>query len=371
MNVLKKIGLPGLVLAALVLFVAPLMAHADEHPDWANCEICKHVFEDMELLMACEYNVADWSEGLIFNLSLKNADLMPRFRAMEKQDRAVSEKFKAMDRKESSKKLCPMCNQYFAFLDRGLHEERIETPTGTILIARANDAALRKDMHAWAAGVRQAVAEFDMQLAAGQAGQGECCGTCGGTLAAAAKEKADCCGTCGGTCTTCPDAATCSGDCTGSCPGCAANKAAAKIPEAMIEQMKACYLCKAYADQPEMMTAAQMKMSKTNNGFVMNTTVLDKRNLERYQAFEKKFHEKICELREESWEKSRNKVCEMCRMFCDLENEGAVMDWGLTDTGTVSVFVAVDPALVKKLHDLYATLKAYENVDMFTEETAR
>jgi hypothetical protein len=382
MNVLKKLGLPGLVMAALVLFIAPSMAHTNEQPDWADCAICQHVFEDMELLMACEYSVSDWSEGLIFNMSLKDAGLMPRFRAMEKKDKAMSEKFRAMDRKASSEKLCGMCNQYFAFLDKGLEEERLETPTGTILIARTDDAALRKEMHAWADGVRQAVAAFDMELAAGQAGAADCCGTCGGTAAkaaeccgtcggamadAAAAKAADCCGTCGGTCSDCPDAATCSGSCSDS-----AEKPVAQIPDFMLEQMKKCYLCKAYCDQPEMLTAATMKISMTNNGFVMNTTVLEKDDLERYQDFERMFHEKICELKEESsWEDARKKICDMCRQFCDLDHEGAVMDWGVTDTGTVSVFVSSDPEMVKKLHNLGKMLLAYENMDLFSEEAPK
>ncbi len=44
--------------------------------EWANCELCKSTFEDMELIMACDYNVSNWSGGLMTVINLKKPELM-------------------------------------------------------------------------------------------------------------------------------------------------------------------------------------------------------------------------------------------------------------------------------------------------------
>jgi len=393
MCILKNLGLLGLMFATLVLFTAPLAAQAGDQPDWANCEMCKHAFEDMDLIMSCDYTVSDWSQGLIFNLSLKNPDLLPRLRAMEKQDEALSAKFIAMDRKASTAKLCSMCNQYLVFIDKGMQEERIETPTGSILIAKGGNPALIKELHSWGDSIRQAMASFDMSaLAAESACSGDCDGNCaacaakaktecsgecdGDCAACAAKAKTECSGDCDGDCAACAAAATCSGDCTGDCPGCAAKaageKAVAQIPEFMLEEMKKCHLCKTYLDYPDMMTAAKMKVIDLKNGFIINSTVLDKKNLERYQELEKIMHVKIEDLKKEApWDDAKKKICSFCCQFCELEREGAVMDWSLTDTGSVMVVIGKDPMLVQKIHTLGTMIKAYEDMSAFPEGDAK
>jgi hypothetical protein len=317
---ITRIAPAGLI--ALVLCLWALPAAAQEDSAWMNCEICKHVMNDMDLLMACDYSIADWSQGAIFTLALKKPELMERFRALEEVDKKLSDQFIAMSADARKGKLCPHCEKYFEFCDRGLEDERIQTPTGTIIVTYTSDPALVKDVHAWTAASRKQMEEFDMSALAGM-------------------EKCDCGGT---------------------CPACAGKQPAAEVPEFMLEAMKNCYLCQPYVEHPEMFTAADCKIIKLKTGMAVVSTVKDRSMLEKYHAFEQAFHDRVDKLMQAGdFADAKKKVCMFCGQFCDLAHEGALMEWSNTDSGSMSVFLSDKPELVKKIHGLAMQMEALNN----------
>ena len=155
----------SLVTAGLVLFLfqAPALS-GEEEPPWADCEICGMVFKDVELMKAVDYKIHKWSEGVIYTICLKNPALMPRLRAFEEKDRVITEKFKKMGAKECSESLCQHCADFFAFVRKGVTEERVDTPTGWIMVTRTADPGLCKEYHAWADKITEAMKEFEKEM---------------------------------------------------------------------------------------------------------------------------------------------------------------------------------------------------------------
>jgi len=367
MRTWKRNSLAHLVLA-LVVLATPVVAQ--DLGEFMNCEICSAVFQDMELIAACDYAVHDWSHGTVTTLELNNPAFMQKLRDFEKHDKAMCAKFMNMTDAECGDKLCGGCADYFKFRRKGLEEERIETPKGTIVLTRTSDPALLKEVHSWSARMREMMASFDpAAFGAPSAKTESCCGTCStaeatcsitetacsakatcsseGTCSLTAEKSADCCGTC-------TSASTCTAD------AAEAGKAAmAMIPPAMLEEMKKCALCTLMMEQPEMMFAAKPEVVTLKTGVVFSDTVIDKANVKKYHAFQTKFHDRIEELKvNESWESAKGKVCSFCWKFAELDEAGAIIDWSCTDGGTVTVITSKEPAVVEKIHALAEEVKA-------------
>jgi hypothetical protein len=128
----------------------------------ANCGICKNIMQNTDLLTGCDYSISDWSQGVIFSVNVKNPKILETFRAFEKVEKKLCEKYKSMDCEAQAKSLCPACVQYFAFMKRGLKEERIQTPTGSLTLVKAECPKLLAEVHAWSAEMRKDMASFDM-----------------------------------------------------------------------------------------------------------------------------------------------------------------------------------------------------------------
>jgi len=123
----------------------------------AKCEICKLITEQPELMAACDYSLADWSQGLIISVNVKKPELMKQLRAFEEREKKACKKFEKMSGKDMAKSLCPFCVEYFSFIKKGTKEERVQTPAGTITILTAKDPALIKELHAWSSKFRKSM----------------------------------------------------------------------------------------------------------------------------------------------------------------------------------------------------------------------
>jgi len=313
----------------------------DESAAFANCEICKDIFKHMDLMVATDYDVADFTNGAVFTLHLRNPKLMDEFRAVEKMDKENCEKYANLGDDELDKRLCPFCSEYFKLRKRGLEEERISTPTGSLLVLNTTDPALLKDLHTYTNQVRQMLATMDMsQLAPEAASAKSCTGTCGDKAVA---KSGDCCGTCGGTC----------GD-----------KAVAKkeIPPEMLASFRKCAICKDFADHPELMNMADMNVAFVKEGIVITNFVVNPKDLELYHSFNKKFHSKVDAMKKGSYEDFTGKICDWCRKFAALEHDGAHMDWANINSGTMSVITAEDENLVAQIHGLGKMMQQYNEM---------
>lgn len=276
----------------------------------ADCEICKAVFQDMELISACDYSVTDTSDGVIFSLYLKKPELMPRFRSFHEADKERCGEFKAMAAEKRSKKLCTLCNEYFDLIQRGLKEETVDTRNGALGITRTSDKALLKDLHDWSARVRTMMASLEnMDFAEGKTeGKGT---------------------------------------------------PKFEMSEEMMAAFKSCEICKVFADQPDMMTAASCDVIMLKNGAVFTHNVFDKKNLKAYQAFSKKMMAKVEELKKLPAKEAQKKMCPMCVEFGELDHQGALMDQVDTPSGVMTVITSAKFDLVKKIHDLSNQLKSF------------
>jgi hypothetical protein len=347
--------LPALVFClALVLGAAPALAQEDPMAAMAECPLCSQMFDEMELVQACDYSICDTSDGIVCQIVLKDSTMIGRLRDYVKNDVALCKKYRAKSKEErTAAKLCPDgCALYFDFLEAGLKEERIETPTGALHIMRTSDPKLLARVHAWSAKMREMMSSSDLAEAA-PAGMESCCGSCSGTGGDAAKAT-----TCGGACGDAAKATTCSGTCAdmaekteaccGSCTGDA--DPLAQIPDFMLAEMKKCHLCQVYLENPDMMNAAKSYITFLEHGIVFTTTVHDPKNIGRYHKFEKDFHVRIDKLMENpSYDEVKKMVCGICGQFTDLGHAGAIMDWNVTPTGSVSVFTSHDPKIVAKI----------------------
>ncbi|MEW6747181.1 MAG: hypothetical protein AB1486_30975 [Planctomycetota bacterium] len=311
------LGVAGLVSLGLSVFAANLKAQdspraqspqAQMMEEWMNCELCRQIFEAPDLMAACDYWVLDSRDGVVCQIVLKDPTLMGKLRAFEAKDKAASEKFKTRSAEECAKRLCKHCAAYFGFLKRGLAEERIETPSGTLVICRTSDPKLLKDVHGWAEEFRQAMASFEASETAPTAPQ------------------------------------------------------AAMIPSPQLQEMKKCYLCALFAESPEMLTVARPNVVMLKNGVAIVHTVQDKQALARYQEFQKRFHERVAKLKDLPQGEAHSKLCGICQEMCDLTTSGATFDWSLTDTGDLTVMTASDPAVVRKIQELGKSCQSHEKV---------
>jgi len=347
------------VLALLALCFISNHAFAQDMDKIAKCEICSVVFQDMELLTSCDYAVHDWSHGTIHLLELNNPALMQKFRDFEKHDKETSAKFMKLGDAECTERLCGGCAEYFKFRRKGLGEERIQTPNGTIVLTRTADPALLEEVHDWSARMREMMAAFDPSaFGASPAEAKACCGSCSSTASCTAKSESSA----EATCTIGSAAADGRTAVAGTCDSSAAKREKdplSMFPPNVVEEMKKCALCSLMMAQPELMFAAKPEVTTLPSGMVITDTVIDKNNLARYQAFQTKFHDRIEELEKESgWDDAKSKVCSFCWKFAELDKAGAHLDWGLTSDGTVTVVTAKDAALVKKIHALAEEMKA-------------
>lgn len=323
----------GLAALALIVLAAPVVAQDFE--EFMKCEICSEAFKDMELIASCDYAVHDWSHGTVTTLELNDPALMKKFRDFEKHDKAMCAKFLKQSDAECSERLCGGCADYFKFRRKGLDEERIETPTGTIVLTRTSDPALLKEVHSWSARVREMMASFDSAA-----------------FAAPGAEVESCCGTCS-------SEATCSADAGAAADAEAGKAAMAKLPPAMLEEMKKCALCTIMIEQPEMMFAAKPEVVTMKSGVIFTDRVIDKKNIKKYHAFQTRFHDRIEELKvNESWESAKGKLCSFCWKFAELDDAGAIVDWSHTNDGAVTVITSTEPAVVAKIHALAEEVKA-------------
>jgi len=185
-------------------------------------------------------------------------------------------------------------------------------------------------VHSWSARVREMMASLDAAA-----------------FAAPGAESESCCGTCS-------SEATCTVETTD-----AGEAAMAKLPPAMLEEMKKCVLCTVMMEQPEMMFAAKPEVVTLKSGVIFTDTVIDKANVKKYHAFQTKFHDRIEELKvDESWASAKGKICSFCWKFAEIDEAGAIIDWSLTNDGTVTVITSKEPAVVEKIHALAEEVKA-------------
>jgi hypothetical protein len=307
-----------------------------------NCEICKNIFQQPELMMACDYTVTDISDGIVCTVNLKKPELMPKLRAFMKNDRKVCDKFRSLTKKDCDEKLCPGCAAYFDFTRRGLKEEQVDTSNGALTVARTNDPALLKDLHAWSAEIRQMMASFDVSEAF-QPNQPTMVLTdvCEG---AASKEGSACEM---GTCSCCPKE-------------CAMDMS--KLPKEVLEDFMKCELCKVFMEDPSMMAASDHKIVLLKNGIAICDIVKDPSKVKVFQDMTKKFMAKAKEMKGKSASEGLDNLCLLCRQFAELDQTGAIMDWSVIPRGTLHVITGADEGLVAKIHDMARQFKAFEDM---------
>ncbi|MFH2000677.1 MAG: hypothetical protein ABIK28_13430 [Planctomycetota bacterium] len=285
----------------------------------ANCEICKSIFEEPELMAACDYSVAKFNNGLIFNLYMKDMSLMPQFKAHAEKDLVITEKYMAMSPEERGKRLCPICQHYFMFRDKGMKEERIMTPTGALTVLSTDNPELIKAVHGYGDMINDMVAGFDAMAPEGQA---PCAASADGSAGACCSAKAEC-----------ASASCCS-------------KA---LPAEVMESMKNCRVCRVFCEQPEMLTAADSKIVYLKQGLLFCNTLKDMNKVKAYQNLEHRMIKEVEAMQTMPLDEAKGQICDVCKMFADLGAKGVAMDFSDTPTGTLSVITGVDESQIKSI----------------------
>lgn len=320
------------------------MSMDDMMAGWDKCEICKTLTENPDLMAGCSYSIGKWSEGLVCNLHVKDMSLMPAFKKHFENDAALTKKFMGMKPEERSNHLCPICDHYLMFLDKGAKEERFMTPTGAITMVRAECPDMVNSLHGWGDMINEMVASFDAMMAEGRMP---------GAAQTACSAQSPCSATCSAS-TSCSAKTPCAAK--AESPKGADNTAQTMPPEFM-EMMKNCRVCRVFCDHPEMMFAAEPSIIYVSQGVLFLGTVHDKSQVKAYQEVSHKLMDQVEQVKQLPPDQAMKEICPYCRMFAGLAAKGANIDTKDTPTGTCTVVTGTTPELIKDIHEMGRTVE--------------
>jgi len=342
---LKTIATSGL--AALALTLGALQPVAGAQPV-EKCKICDTIFQEMDLIMACEYSIHKWDEGLVTDLRLMNPSLEKRLRELIARDRDLTQKYMHLGKEACDRDLCTSCREYFEFLRAGVTQSFIDTPMGAMTVTRAADPALLKKYHAWGDGMIEAVKQMSAMLEAGAIGGGEHAGHdahCSAHDVHGAHEQGH------------------SGQ---------KQKALPQIPEAMLAELRKCEICRDFAEHPEIMFSIKPEVSILANGLVINHTVSDPAMLATYHELHDRLDDSVERMKAMTAAEAAKRLCSHCLKFDELSRDGAVIDGAKTATGSLTLISGNTPELRSKVHDfglwVIKTMAEFEAMFGATEE---
>jgi hypothetical protein len=132
--------------AILIVFFSMLWA-GDERPwfDLENCEFCKHLMKDPELLNNSDWEHHKIDNGLVTVTTVRD-EYMPSFlEAMEHMQETADRLMKG-----EQVYMCGMCEAMGALMMKGVKWDMVQTNHGSIDIMTSDDPELVKEIHAFA-----------------------------------------------------------------------------------------------------------------------------------------------------------------------------------------------------------------------------
>jgi hypothetical protein len=143
----------------------------------------------------------------------------------------------------------------------------------------------------------------------------------------------------------------------------ASSLAFAATADEAVEEMKKCDVCKVMAADPELMQSMTWECHKIDAGMICVSTV-PKENKGKYDAIQAKMEASVAQVKADHAAGKEVHLCSFCQGVGELEQAGAKEETVETQTGSVFLVTAADPAVVSKIHthadQAIAQMKAME-----------
>ena len=150
----KKLVFTILSVFLTVGLMAGVTAEEDAWMDMANCDMCKHLSANADLLDHMTWNHYDVKNG-IMSVCTVTDDFAEAYAAAGAAMGATNQKMMAGE--EVS--LCNMCSEMSGMMMAGASMELVDTDFGNIRLATSNDGAMVTKLHAWAEKTRSEMAK--------------------------------------------------------------------------------------------------------------------------------------------------------------------------------------------------------------------
>jgi hypothetical protein len=113
--------------------------------DMENCDICKHLSANMEMLDHMTWNHYNINNGIV-SVTTVTADYAEAFGVAGKAMAATGKKMMAGE----AVNLCNMCTAYNGMMMEGAAMEYVKTDFGNLRLTTSSDEAMVTKLHAWA-----------------------------------------------------------------------------------------------------------------------------------------------------------------------------------------------------------------------------
>jgi hypothetical protein len=141
-----------LMLMALVLVALPALAGGNPHKtpsgwfDMENCEFCRNLVADPELLDHCQWEVLPTADGMMTVMTVEpgyEASLAKASAAIE----AFAAKLHSGQLDPTKVKMCGFCQAYGQLLAAGVKMETVNGKVAEVTLARSTDPNVIAQMH--------------------------------------------------------------------------------------------------------------------------------------------------------------------------------------------------------------------------------
>ena len=135
-----------LILGGVFIMALAVAAEADgPWFDMVNCEICKHMMDDPEIINHAAYEQHNISNGII-NITMVDKEYLDSYHAACKAVEKTTERVK----KGEKVQMCGMCREYVMLMQAGAKVENVMTKRGDIMLMTSDNPETVKKIQAWA-----------------------------------------------------------------------------------------------------------------------------------------------------------------------------------------------------------------------------
>lgn len=131
--------------AALIMALAVVAEEDGPWFDMANCELCKHMMDDPELINHATWEHHNISNGVI-NITTVDKEYLDSYHAAYKAVEKTAERVM----KGENVQMCGMCREYGMLMQAGAKVEYVRTERGDVMLMTSDNPEMVTKIQAWA-----------------------------------------------------------------------------------------------------------------------------------------------------------------------------------------------------------------------------
>ena len=141
-----------LILLAMVLVALPALAGGNPHKtpsgwfDMENCDFCRHLVADPELLSHCQWETLPIADGMMTVMTVEPAYAASLAKAGAGIE-AVAAKMHSGQLDPTKAKMCGYCQSYGQLMAAGVTMETVKGKVAEVTLARSTDPKVVAQMH--------------------------------------------------------------------------------------------------------------------------------------------------------------------------------------------------------------------------------